>query len=1003
MIDRTVGDPVASEQQQLSAAVTVEEALARLSIGSSSSATVAVDDDDESNAEQQHENTGQSFLEIVGALQSKASESATLEQPRLADYFGGGGGGAQFEDFSEVDDESNAKQLENTAKSLWERGDALLSTVSSSSETAGTPDEPWLIDHWEREGGGAPFEVFSDAELAAALRNLGIEDVDESNGDLLDFPSSTGELPELEFTGDDDPLLISFEGEDANNENLLDVFDENFDEEEQVDPALDILEQLELLTLLNEGDIDEGPWLQTFQDPREPVTPVSDHRIENLAAAPFHFAEGDTADDDDPWIYCQPCNSPSAIPPPIALSSSEDLAWEIAAAAVLAEQLEREGTEDREEDAAFWREQIALLRGGSAWGEVGKSSSCPPDPFELLHLDKIDADNTIADEVRPYLEKVTCAESTELSVPVSEEETLMQLSLRPEARRAAQPFAVAFGTSVTMVENAGVEHNNPKIIASRLPQRECLGHKERILGCEFSLCGKFLATASQDSTVRLWSTATHRQLTVLEGHSTEHECLRVAWASPAWAQDQIQRRRPKKDEMAASSVQSYAYLLASGGADGVVHLWGCDNPETDPWTNFATLDHSTYSHVKNRSKASDGLEKIEEEEDEEEEKEGKDEDDKPQIYSLQFIDHWMGLPSRSKSIGGDVVADDEDKATNSNNSFLLTSSDDHVHLWEIDEAKLNKKTKGCDGAVSKQLQLREVLSLRFGPLQGPAYGVTVNPVTENSILTRDEQHQPLLHDSMCPNSSVNRFGGDRNPDNIIFVFDASYCPANGLLGAALSDGTLRLMNGRGVCMAVLQLPGCQSHLTSFNWDSTGERLATTVATGHLITWGIELSNIHGSHGPSYHHSLVSEGIRAYCRCVMEGGHDRGRPLYGTRYLENDNLLISWGGDGRVCLWDSHSAEEIDGPLAVLWDNNNDRKGDGYPVFALSITPKKVVGSSTDGNAESKSNNMLSIAIAGGGTTGGFLGIPVIVQDVNDIPDDDDEELQGDAKRPKQGG
>ena len=173
-------------------------------------------------------------------------------------------------------------------------------------------------------------------------------------------------------------------------------------------------------------------------------------------------------------------------------------------------------------------------------------------------------------------------------------------------------------------------------------------------------------------------------------------------------------------------------------------------------------------------------------------------------------------------------------STNTSNSFLLTSSDDHVHLWEIDQ--LNKKTKAADGAVSRQLHLREVLSLKFVSMNGPARGVMISPVTEESMLqnlcdAHAASHQP----------SGFQFGGERNPENLIFVFDAFYCATNGLLGVALSDGSLRLMNGRGVCLSVLELPGGQSHLTSFAWDSTGTKLVTTVATGHLITWGIELT------------------------------------------------------------------------------------------------------------------------------------------------------------------
>ena len=199
-------------------------------------------------------------------------------------------------------------------------------------------------------------------------------------------------------------------------------------------------------------------------------------------------------------------------------------------------------------------------------------------------------------------------------------------------------------------------------------------------------------------------------------------------------------------------------------------------------------------------------------------------------------------------------------------------------------------------------------------MNGPVRGVMISPVTEESMLqnlcdAHAASHQP----------SGFQFGGERNPENLIFVFDACYCATNGFLGVALSDGSLRLMNGRGVCLSVLALPGGQSHLTSFAWDSTGTKLVTTVATGHLITWGIELTTPR---------SLVAsqQEIRASCFNIMEGGHLPGRPVFGAHYL-NDDLLLSWGSDGRLCLWDSKCEQEVDAPISVLWE------ADSYPVYA----------------------------------------------------------------------
>jgi WD40 repeat protein len=204
------------------------------------------------------------------------------------------------------------------------------------------------------------------------------------------------------------------------------------------------------------------------------------------------------------------------------------------------------------------------------------------------------------------------------------------------------------------------------------------------------------------------------------------------------------------------------------------------------------------------------------------------------------------------------------------------------------------------------------------------------------------------------------------------------------------------MNGRGVCLSVLQLPGQQSHLTSFHWDTTGRRLVTTVATGHVVLWEIEVSNplgVVGYNDPTYSHSLVSAGIRTSCRAVLDGGHVMGRPLYGCNFIENDQLLISYGSDGRLCLWDSNCVGEVHEPIAILWDGHqhstmmSPTDTEGYPIFAVSVT----TSSQHQGTIPTKKNDdetttipsMSTIVIAGGGSgPSGMLGVPVHLQDIH---------------------
>jgi WD40 repeat protein len=262
----------------------------------------------------------------------------------------------------------------------------------------------------------------------------------------------------------------------------------------------------------------------------------------------------------------------------------------------------------------------------------------------------------------------------------------------------------------------------------------------------------------------------------------------------------------------------HSFLVATAGADGTVKVWSCKNPaDKEPWVCRATLDHSSFARVPANPD---------------------DEAEKPQVYALQWIDHWSGLPVATEKV--------------TQNSFLLTSSDDLVHLWELEPT--------CE--ESNYLHFREVFSLHFTEFQNHhGYGVNMCSVTDSGLglpnpNTVNGQQQGT--GAVAGSPSGKGFGGERNPNNMIFVFDADYCAANGLLGVALADGSLRLCTGRGVCLSIMQLPGCRSHLTSFAWDATGTRLATCVATGHVIMWGVEVE--------------VGQGaLKTTCSAVLEGG------------------------------------------------------------------------------------------------------------------------------------
>lgn len=76
------------------------------------------------------------------------------------------------------------------------------------------------------------------------------------------------------------------------------------------------------------------------------------------------------------------------------------------------------------------------------------------------------------------------------------------------------------------------------------------------------------------------------------------------------------------------------------------------------------------------------------------------------------------------------------------------------------------------------------------------------------------------------------------------------------------------------------------------------------------------------------------------------------------------MLLSWGVDGKLCLWDSYSEGQIGAPICVLISN------DKYPIYAVDVFECDPSHNKTAG-----SDRKSTIGVSGG-NEGGFIGVPV---------------------------
>lgn len=267
------------------------------------------------------------------------------------------------------------------------------------------------------------------------------------------------------------------------------------------------------------------------------------------------------------------------------------------------------------------------------------------------------------------------------------------------------------------------------------------------------------------------------------------------------------------------------------------------------------------------------------------------------------------------------------------------------------------RAKGLDGQIYSCQFVRDDGDI--GQDDGRAAGGSLALLTASdcSIHLWDVETQERRVSRALLKVGSHSIGGERNPEDLPFVFDAKPRPGSGSypIAVALSDGTVRV----GDILRnpdqphVLKPDGGQTHLTALAWAEDGTVLVSCAGDGSMTVWD----------------------ARTWTSRAVLRGH--GKPVYGATFYpcaaisasgnESQKLLLSWSSDETICMWDVTRAS-LTGtkPLSTLF------AGPRFPIFHCAL--------SVNGGL---------LAVAGGDSASSFVGVPIKIVEIHD-----DEATQG---------
>lgn len=300
-----------------------------------------------------------------------------------------------------------------------------------------------------------------------------------------------------------------------------------------------------------------------------------------------------------------------------------------------------------------------------------------------------------------------------------------------------------------------------------------------------------------------------------------------------------------------------------------------------------------------------------------------------------------GVPSNGESSG------DDGRGGGGGDS---TGVERYHALKVVGQLRHRNEAKGLDG---------QVYSCQFIPSHGNASGASSSSAGTMHLLTASDSSVHLwdvatrqrVSSRALSKVGEHSIGGERNPDDLSFIFDAKPRPLSGssVLAVALSDGTVRVGDVLGESGQIEVLKGpSNTHLTSLAWSDDGTILVSCGGDGTVTVWDTRTWTV---------------------RAVLSG---HSRPVYGATFYPcggedagqfSSHVLLSWSSDESICAWDARRASgDGTAPLATLCVER------GFPIYNCSVSADR---------------RRLAVAGGGGGGKAGFLGVPIKLVELSD--------------------